>query len=86
MLKKFIDLFKRRRYLEQTRRSVLTRDDKRVIKEDISKIKDEVTQVRRRRIELKVFKEVLEDDNRKYSESEINYLYNSIIKQKQFEK
>lgn len=85
MLKKLLDLFKKRTYITVRRRGVFTEDDRERVKKDIIRTREEINNIERRRMELKVFKEVLEDSNRQYSLNEINYLYNTIINENKVE-
>lgn len=85
MLRRLLDLLRRRRYLKESDRRIIESDidtelDKKLASLVI-KSKNTYNLERKKLIEIQVLRELLEENDNLYNESEINQLYYDIIRE-----
>ncbi len=79
MIKKLLEIFRRRRYVKKVQRDITESDLKKELDEVEKNATNKYKEYKRRNMEIQILREVLEESDKLYSESEINSLFNSIM-------
>lgn len=74
MLKKLLDILRRRKYISPDTRKEFNTDEKEKVNKEIEIIKDEILIARKKRLHLEVIREILSGHKEPYYESEIQSL------------
>ncbi len=83
MVKKLLEIFKKRQYVTEKQRKIVESDLKKELEEAEKKATYQYREYKRKNMEIQVFREILEESNHLYTESEINLLYHSILQETQ---
>ncbi|WP_103867585.1 hypothetical protein [Aquimarina sp. I32.4] len=83
MIKKIITLFKRRQYLNNEQKKLFESDLKKELEKVEKKVTNQYKKYKRKNMEIRVLREILEESEDHYTESEINSLYHIIINETQ---
>ena len=83
MIKKILKIFNRRQYLTDEQRKLVESDLKKELDDFEKKTNNEYEKYRRKNREVRLLREILEESNNYYTESEINSLFQHIKKEVQ---
>ena len=78
MIKKILNIFKKRQYTSVEQRKIIESDLKKELDDREKKASYKCHKYRRKTLEIQILRELLEEDDRLYTETEINALFKSI--------
>ncbi|WP_438712686.1 hypothetical protein ACSTS3_10740 [Aquimarina muelleri] len=79
MIKRLLEIFKRRQYVTERQKKIVQSDLKKELEDAEKKASYQCNEYKRKNIEIKILKEILEENKNLYSENEIKELYISIM-------
>ncbi len=79
MIKKILKIFKKRQYITREQRKLAESDLKKELDDIEKKATHQYKRYRRKNVEIQILREVLEESDALYTESEINSLFRIII-------
>ncbi|MBL0684323.1 hypothetical protein [Aquimarina mytili] len=79
MIKRLLKIFKRRKYVSDKQRKLVETDLKKELEENEKETTNQYKEYKRKNKEIQIFREILEENETLYTESEMNSLFHLIV-------